>query len=186
DAFTERRAGHLSGGMKQKLGLAAALVHRPRILLLDEPTTGVDPVTRQDFWRLIIRLVYRGSGAGVAALVSTPYMDEAARCTRVGFLQAGSLALEGTPSGLCERLEGRILEVRGHPLLQLRQMAEALPGVEGVQLFGDRLHIRVQEKQASAVVSSLEAQAAEEHVTLLQLRPSRPQLEDVFISLLER
>lgn len=185
DAFTERRAGHLSGGMKQKLGLAAALVHRPRILLLDEPTTGVDPVTRQDFWQLIIRLVYQGTGERVAALVSTPYMDEAARCTRVGFMQAGSLSLEGTPSGLCERLEGRVLEVRGQPLSRLRRLAETLPGVEGVQLFGDRLHIRVQEKRASAVASRLEAIAAEEGVNLLQVRPSKPQLEDVFISLLE-
>ncbi len=186
DAFTERRAGHLSGGMKQKLGLAAALVHRPRILLLDEPTTGVDPVTRQDFWQLIIRLVYQGTNEGVAALVSTPYMDEAARCTRVGFMQAGSLTLEGTPSGLCERLEGQVLEVRGQPLSRLRQLAETLPGVEAVQLFGDRLHIRVQAMQASAVASRLDAQATEEALELIQVRPSKPQLEDVFISLLER
>jgi len=186
DAFTERRAGHLSGGMKQKLGLAAALVHRPRILLLDEPTTGVDPVTRQDFWQLIIRLVYQGSGERVAALVSTPYMDEAARCTRVGFMQAGSLRLEGTPSGLRERLEGRVLEVRGQPLSSLRRLAERLPGVEGVQLFGDRLHVRVQEQRAAEVVTGLEISAHEAGVARLQVRPSKPQLEDVFISLLER
>ena len=83
------RAGHLSGGMKQKLGLAAALVHRPRVLLLDEPTTGVDPVTRQDFWQLIIRLVVGGERDAVAVLVSTPYMDEASRCNRVGFMRSG-------------------------------------------------------------------------------------------------
>ncbi|HSF81507.1 MAG TPA: ABC transporter ATP-binding protein [Anaerolineales bacterium] len=185
DTFTSRRAGHLSGGMKQKLGLAAALVHRPRILLLDEPTTGVDPVTRQDFWQLIIRLVYQGKGERVAALVSTPYMDEAARCTRVGFMQAGSLVLEGTPAGLRERLVGRVLEVRGQPLSLLRKLAETIPGVEGVQLFGDRLHVRVGEGQASLVSSLLEAGASEEQITLLQVRQNQPQLEDVFISLLE-
>ena len=185
DAFTGRRAGHLSGGMKQKLGLAAALVHRPRVLLLDEPTTGVDPVTRQDFWQLIIRLVYQEAGERVAALVSTPYMDEAARCTRVGFMQAGALRLEGAPAGLRQRLEGRVLEVRGQPLSSLRRLAEATPGVEGVQLFGDRLHVRVQEGQAEAVISRLEAGASAGEAALFQVRPSSPQLEDVFISLLE-
>ena len=99
--FNDRRAGQLSGGMKQKLGLAAALVHRPRVLLLDEPTTGVDPVTRQDFWQLIIRLAgsaptRRMARRSRAVLVSTPYMDEAARCTRVGFMRQGRLIVEGT------------------------------------------------------------------------------------------
>jgi ABC-2 type transport system ATP-binding protein len=114
DRFTGRRAGHLSGGMKQKLGLAAALVHRPQVLLLDEPTTGVDPVTRQDFWQLIIRLAGQRE---VAVLVSTPYMDEAARCTRVGFLRAGRLLVEGAPGALRQALDGRILELQGQPLL---------------------------------------------------------------------
>ncbi|NCP16587.1 ABC transporter ATP-binding protein, partial [bacterium] len=87
-AHKDRRAGQLSGGMKQKLGLASALVTRPRVLLLDEPTTGVDPVTRQDFWQLLIRIV---SQEGVAVLISTPYMDEASRCTRVGFMRGGHI-----------------------------------------------------------------------------------------------
>ena len=101
--FVDRRAGHLSGGMKQKLGLAAALVHRPRVLLLDEPTTGVDPVTRQDFWQLIIRLVGQDGSSGTAVLVSTPYMDEAARCTRVGFMSSGRMIQEGTPTEFRQR-----------------------------------------------------------------------------------
>ena len=105
--FVNRRAGQLSGGMKQKLGLAAALVHQPQILLLDEPTTGVDPVTRQDFWQLIIRLVGEQirNGQRPAVLISTPYMDEAARCTRVGFMQHGRLIVEGTPAELRAALE---------------------------------------------------------------------------------
>ena len=97
DDFTDRRAGQLSGGMKQKLGLAAALVHQPQVLLLDEPTTGVDPVTRQDFWQLIIRLASANRQKGIAVLVSTPYMDEASRCDRIGFMRDGSYHLRGDP-----------------------------------------------------------------------------------------
>lgn len=89
DKFKDRRAGQLSGGMKQKLGLASALVTRPRLLLLDEPTTGVDPVTRQDFWQLVIKLVGSREGDGVSVIISTPYMDEASRCHRVGFMKNG-------------------------------------------------------------------------------------------------
>ena len=108
--FINRRAGQLSGGMRQKLGLAAALVHSPKVLLLDEPTTGVDPVTRQDFWQLIIRLV---AEEGVAVLVSTPYMDEAGRCGRVGFMRLGKVLVEGEPDVLRATLTGRIIEVHG-------------------------------------------------------------------------
>src|SRR5215813_2598867 len=125
DKFTDRRAGQLSGGMKQKLGLASALVTRPRVLLLDEPTTGVDPVTRQDFWQLVIKLVSpssngsgmsKGQSEGVSVLISTPYMDEASRCHRVGFMKSGKIIAEDTPSNLRSRLNNRVLELRGAPL----------------------------------------------------------------------
>lgn len=181
DTFTGRRAGQLSGGMKQKLGLAAALVHRPRVLLLDEPTTGVDPVTRQDFWQLIIRL----TGEGVTVLVSTPYMDEAARCHRIGFMKSGQLSLEGTPEALRTRLNDRIVEVRGRPLVALRQWAESDPEVEDAQMFGDRLHLRVRPGAAQAVISRLKTGIpAGGELTALQAVP--PSLEDVFIALLEK
>lgn len=213
--FVNRRAGQLSGGMKQKLGLAAALVHRPRVLLLDEPTTGVDPVTRQDFWQLIIRLASpstpaakndpaaapedrarphrpapppAGAGAGeggVAVLVTTPYMDEASRCHRVGFMRHGRLLAEGTPAELRARLNGRIVEVRGQPLSLLRQVARAEADVEDVQMFGDRLHLRVKTGATAGVISRLGAQIPAQGGSLAQLRPIPPQLEDVFISMLE-
>jgi ABC-2 type transport system ATP-binding protein len=138
--------------MKQKLGLAAALVHRPKVLLLDEPTTGVDPVTRQDFWQLIIRLVSQNHRSGTAVLVSTPYMDEAARCTRIGFMSGGRLALEGTPAVLRSRLDGRVAELAGAPLAALRRLVERTPGVSGVQMFGDRLHLRVQPGEMDTVL----------------------------------
>jgi ABC-2 type transport system ATP-binding protein len=185
EEYTQRRAGHLSGGMKQKLGLAAALVHRPKVLLLDEPTTGVDPVTRQDFWQLIIRLVATDEQDAVTVLVSTPYMDEAARCHRVGFMRGGRLVLEGTPEQLRMRLEKRILELRGKPLMQLRRLSEAVEGVENVQMFGDRLHLRVQEGKTQGVIASLEQAIPQAGGEISLLRPIQPQLEDVFISLLE-
>jgi ABC-2 type transport system ATP-binding protein len=181
--FTGRRAGQLSGGMKQKLGLAAALVHRPRVLLLDEPTTGVDPVTRQDFWQLIIRLV---AEEGVAALISTPYMDEAARCTRVGFIRNGRLLAEGPPGELQARLAGRIVELLGRPLPLLRRLAQSEAGVEDAQMFGDRLHLRVRAGQAQGVIERLGQQILAEGGQVFRLRPIPPQLEDVFIDMLEK
>jgi ABC-2 type transport system ATP-binding protein len=193
--FTDRRAGNLSGGMKQKLGLAAALVHKPRVLLLDEPTTGVDPVTRQDFWQLIIRLVGRSADQpadeqaagwqGTAVLVCTPYMDEAARCARVGFMSSGRLMQEGPPARLCTRLSGRVLEMAGSPLPVLRKIAEAEAGVMGVQMFGDRLHLRVAEGQAEAVMAGLTERVAASSGSIERLRLVPPQLEDVFMELLE-
>jgi len=181
--FPDRRAGQLSGGMKQKLGLAAALVHRPKVLMLDEPTTGVDPVTRQDFWQLIIHLV---ADEGVAVLVSTPYMDEAARCTRVGFMEAGRLLVEGTPAQMYQRLEGRIVELRGQSLVDLRQIAEEDEDVEDVQRFGDRLHLRVREGKTIRVIARLKKSIPAQQGQISQLRSIPPQLEDVFIALMEQ
>jgi ABC-2 type transport system ATP-binding protein len=182
DPYVDRRAGYLSGGMKQKLGLAAALVHRPKVLLLDEPTTGVDPVTRQDFWQLIIRLVAEEM---VAVLVSTPYMDEATRCNRVGFMRQGRLLVVGMPGELRSRLDGRVIELRGHPLKLLRHVAQADPGVENVQMFGDRLHLRVAPGESTVVIArlinSIPAKGGE--VSIVRMVPA--QLEDVFIDLLE-
>ncbi len=186
--FTGRRAGQLSGGMKQKLGLAAALVHRPRILLLDEPTTGVDPVTRQDFWQLIIRLVsspLASTASSTAVLVSTPYMDEAARCARVGFMRSGRILVEGAPGELCERLQQNILELRGRPLPLLRRLVQDEPDVEGAQMFGDRLHLRVRSGKSEQVISGLEQRIPQAGGEISLLRPVRAQLEDVFIALLE-
>jgi ABC-2 type transport system ATP-binding protein len=180
--FINRRAGQLSGGMRQKLGLAVSLVHAPKVLLLDEPTTGVDPVTRQDFWQLIIRLV---ADEAVAVLVSTPYMDEAGRCSRVAFMRNGSILVEGKPDELRSTLNGRILEVHGEPLPLLRELARADDNVEDAQMFGDRLHLRVQPGSTQIVIEHLSAIIPAQGGKLTRLRLITPQLEDVFISLLE-
>lgn len=200
--FKERRAGQLSGGMKQKLGLASALVTRPRVLLLDEPTTGVDPVTRQDFWQLVVKLVSvplqlppnysnlggekEGGGAGgVSVLLTTPYMDEAARCHRVGFMREGKIIAEGTPSELRSALNGRVLELRGEPIALLRKIAHRDQDVEDVQAFGNRLHVRVGEGKAEVVLSRLKSTIRSEGGEITNLRAVQPVLEDVFISLSE-
>jgi ABC-2 type transport system ATP-binding protein len=155
-------------------------VHEPRVLLLDEPTTGVDPVTRQDFWQLIIRLTQDNQ---IAVLVSTPYMDEAARCHRLGFLRQGRLQLEGTPQDLRDHLAGQVLELQGSPLPQIRSIAAADPDVVDAQMFGDRLHLHIQGGTAEAVQQRLQqaVPAAGAQLTHLQLIPA--QLEDVFIIL---
>ena len=199
--FKDRRAGQLSGGMKQKLGLASALVSRPRVLLLDEPTKGVDPVTRQDFWQLVIKLVSaplrlpqnsknlggekEGGGAGVSVLLTTPYMDEAARCHRIGFMREGKIIAEGTPSELRATLTGRILELRGQPISLLRKVAHQDEDVEDVQAFGDRLHVRVGVNRAKVVLSRLKSRIRSEGGEVTDLRPVPPVLEDVFIALSE-
>ncbi len=200
--FKDRLAGQLSGGMKQKLGLASALVTRPRVLLLDEPTTGVDPVTRQDFWQLVVKLVSpplsdspviveenggsrRGAGAGVSVLLTTPYMDEAARCHRVGFMRGGKIIAEGTPSELRAMLNGRILELRGNPIALLRKIAHQDEDVEDVQAFGNRLHVRVGVGRAEVVLSRLKSRIRSEGGEVTDLRPVPPVLEDVFIAFSE-
>jgi len=195
--FKDRRAGQLSGGMRQKLGLASALVNQPRVLLLDEPTTGVDPVTRQDFWQLLIALVARGPRPGaagplapsgnsrqeVAVLISTPYMDEAVRCHRVGFMRDGRLIAEDTPSGLRDRLQGRILELRASPAKVVRHLAESDPSVETVQAFGDRLHLRLVPRPAGDVERQLLERIESGGGHVHDLRRIPPLLEDVFIYL---
>jgi ABC-2 type transport system ATP-binding protein len=195
--FKDRRAGQLSGGMKQKLGLASALVTRPRVLLLDEPTTGVDPVTRQDFWQLLIKLVSLnpspniGKGVevrdeSVAVLISTPYMDEAARCHRVGFMRHGKIIAEGTPSELRAMLKDRVLELSGTPIKGLRHIAQQDADVEDARAFGDRLHLRVKQDKAQVVIDRLPLEIQSQGAQVNHLRNIPAQLEDVFIYLSER
>jgi ABC-2 type transport system ATP-binding protein len=178
--FEQRRAEALSGGMKQKLGLACALVHEPRVLLLDEPTGGVDPVTRQEFWKLLIRLLAEGR----AIIVSTPYMDEASRCTRVGFMHSGRILVEGTPRQLTAGFEGHVLELDARPRGSVRPIALADPDVEDVMAFGDRLHLRV--RDAAGPLERLPGALAAAGITVVRLRAVAPSMEDVFISLLAK
>lgn len=179
--FAHRQAWQLSGGMKQKLGLATALIHRPRLLLLDEPTGGVDPVTRQDFWQLIGKAVVE---EGLTVLVSTPYMDEASRCNRIGFMQHGRILAEGTPQSLIEPLHGRILELVASPRRLVRQVAAADTAVEDIQPFGHKFHLRVQPGTAVMVQQRLPAALVAAGAAVDRLALTPPMLEDAFIQLL--
>ncbi len=178
EKFSERKAGQLSGGMKQKLGLASALVSRPKVLLLDEPTTGVDPATRQDFWQLILKIV---EAEDMAVMLTTPYMDEAARCHRLGFIRLGRLIAEGTPSTLRASLEGRIIEVQSdHPIELIKELKQ-IAGVEDVRAFGDKLHLSIDPRRAGEIMQQLSEYSA----GLTQINPITATLEDVFIYLSE-
>jgi ABC-2 type transport system ATP-binding protein len=165
--------------MRQKLALAASLLHRPSVLLLDEPTGGVDPVTRQAFWRLLVRLL----AEGVAILITTPYMDEAVRCTRVAFLHAGRVLRQGRPSELQSALQGRILEVYGAPTPRLLQAAAHLPAVAEAWAFGAAVRLRLSGDQPELQerVSDDLSRIGEGQIRLRRVTPS---LEDVFRDLL--
>jgi len=179
EEFADRPAIALSGGMQKKLGLASALVHQPKVLLLDEPTGGVDPIARQEFWHLLIRLLRGGS----AVLVSTPYMDEAMRFNRVIFMNHGRALTQGAPRDLMSRLDGRILELAATPQMAAREIAATDPDVEDVHTFGEYLHLRV--RSSEGPMQRIPARLAEMGITMTHLIPVAPTLEDVFIQLLE-
>lgn len=179
EAFRDRRAAALSGGMRQKLGLAAALIHRPEVLLLDEPTSGVDPIARQAFWRLLVQLLREGTGI----LISTPYMDEAARCSRVAFLHHGRLLVDAPPLELRRPLEGRMLEVAVPAPEKILGDVRLLPGVEEAVLQGGRIRVRSSPGAADAVVGHLAGLAPKDGGPP-EVRRVVPSLEDVFRLLL--
>ena len=179
--FEARLAGRLSGGMKQKLGLICALMHTPRVLLLDEPTTGVDPVSRRDFWGILYRL----RETGVAIVMATAYMDEAERCSRLALLHEGRLRYCDTPQGLKARMPGTLLALSAGTataLRTVRERASALPGVLGTLLMGDRVHVRVDD--AGRRLPELRAELGD--VDQLRIEPTQPGIEDVFVALLEQ
>jgi ABC-2 type transport system ATP-binding protein len=176
--FKKRLASNLSGGMKQKLGLACALIHTPKVLFLDEPTNGVDPVSRREFWRILYQLLREK----VTIFVSTAYLDEAERCNRVGLIHKGCLVAVGIPDEVKKLMRGTILEVR---TLEPRKAAALLREElkrDSVGLFGDRVHVVTQEPEKTA--AKIETILMRSGVTLARIRPIEPVLEDVFVSVL--
>ncbi|MDA8361652.1 MAG: ABC transporter ATP-binding protein [Gammaproteobacteria bacterium] len=176
--FQDRLAGQLSGGMKQKLGLVCALIHTPRILLLDEPTTGVDPVSRRDFWAILYNL----RESGVTILLSTAYMDEAERCSRLALLHAGEIRYCDTPERLKQAMPGALLAVTSQDPRALRQWIAGQAGVLGVLLMGDRIHVRVDD--AARRVPELKALLARQGINDAVIVPAEPGIEDVFVALI--
>jgi len=177
--FKNRRAGALSGGMKQKLALCCTLIHIPGVLFLDEPTTGVDPVSRREFWDLLEDL----RNQGTTIFVSTAYMDEAARCDRVGLMYEGKLMALDKPEKIPERYPYHLLEVVLAEPVAKADLLEKLPGVRSVQVFGDRLHIGVErlEETAGRIAGALGAGREPGP----EVRVIRPGLEDVFVELIK-
>lgn len=180
EPFTQRLAQNLSGGMKQKLALACTLMHTPEVLFLDEPTTGVDPVSRRDFWKILYQLV----AEGMTILVSTPYMDEAERCSRLALMDRGRLLRVDSPSALKATAGGTLLEVVASPQQQARDVLRALPEAQEVQVFGDRLHVRAEDQQTASAAIRTALSAAE--VRLESLRPVEAGLEDAFVSIIQQ
>jgi ABC-2 type transport system ATP-binding protein len=178
--FRTRRADRLSGGMKQKLALACTLVHEPEILLLDEPTTGVDPVSRREVWKLLAEFLSRG----LTIVMATPYLDEAERCSRVALVHEGRLLAHDEPSRLQERLDGQLLEVMTDAPRPPIETIARVPGVQDVQLFGDRAHARIAPGSAAAVTQAIEQALERNGVHSTSIRPVAASLEDVFIDLI--
>ena len=182
--FADRRAGALSGGMKQKLALCCALVHRPELLLLDEPTTGVDAVSRREFWDLLETL--RADGLTIVA--STPYMDEAVRCERVALIQRGRILDIADPRGIGSRFDGPLLAVRSADRMRLLRALRALPDRHSVFPFGDAVHYADARADRSApdVTAELQRALTQQGITDAEIASIEPGIEDVFMELMLR
>lgn len=178
--FHDRRAAHLSGGMQKKLALACTLIHTPEIIFLDEPTTGVDPVSRREFWDILTELHLQG----VTLLVSTPYMDEAERCSRVGLMYQGRMIVCDTPERVKAMTEGELIALRPSDVRRARAVLAGLDGVLEMQTFGDQLRIFV--RDADQVMAQARAALAAQDIEMLDVRRARPRMEEAFISLIRR
>ena len=178
--FTERLAANLSGGMRQKLGLVCSLIHRPQILFLDEPTFGVDPVSRREFWHILYQL----QKTGITIFLSTAYMDEAERAHRVGLMHQGRLLVTDTPQAIKAAFAGELLEVRSDDLRDVRRVLEAHPSVHQVLAMGDRLMVTVDNRTIDQEALSQALSAA--NLAGVSLAPAEPSLEDLFVQIVRQ
>jgi len=176
--FKDRLAGNLSGGMKQKLGIACALIHTPEVLFLDEPTSGVDPVSRRDLWKILYDLLREG----ITIFVSTAYLDEAERCTRIGLIHKGNILMIDEPAKVKAAITTPMIEISSPYARKARDMVSTIDGVQSVSIYGDRLHIAVRDREVvSVIMGVLRSQGIE----IQGQREIAPSLEDVFISMVE-
>jgi ABC-2 type transport system ATP-binding protein len=175
--FRHRLADRLSGGMKQKLALACTLVHEPALIVLDEPTTGVDPISRREFWKLLSEFLARG----ITIFMSTPYLDEAERCTRVALLHEGRLLAADEPARLRRLIRGRVLEVAAAGGEAAADTVRRFPGVTDAQVFGERLHVTL-EDTSDVAVTTLVSRLGASPLAGATVRSIPPSLEDVFIA----
>jgi ABC-2 type transport system ATP-binding protein len=178
--FKNRRAGELSGGMKKKLALSCTLLHQPPLLLLDEPTTGVDPISRREFWKILADLHL----GGTTIIVSTPYMDEADRCSRVGLIYQGRLVVCDAPQKIRGGLGSEVLKIVTSDWQRARELLLPLPGVQEVQSYGEALHVLVD--NADKRLRELSSALSKNRIDVLELRPVDPRMEEAFISLIRK
>ena len=178
EPFRRRRVGKLSGGMKQKLALSCALIHAPRVLLLDEPTTGVDPVSRKEFWQMLLKL---RSDHGITVLVSTPYMDEASWCDRISLVQDGRLLRTDTPDGVCRAYSGKLYAVRCGDMRRLTVALKGSGEVESAFAFGDSFHVTL---RPGATVGALRDGLSAVGLGQVDIREISPSVEDCFMALM--
>ena len=178
EPFAGRLAGQLSGGMKQKLALSCTLIHNPVVLILDEPTTGVDPVSRNEFWTILKEL----KKEGVTILVSTPYMDEAIKCDRIAIMHEGLVLAGGKPETITSSFENHIYRLTGQDLIGHINTIALIPGILSVQSFGDSLHLTLPKDQPREAVRMKVENILGRN---FQMEPVDPSLEDVFIALIE-
>ena len=179
--FTSRPAGRLSGGMKKKLALACSLIHEPQVVLLDEPTLGVDPVSRREFWNLLGNL---RAEKGLAIFVCTPYMDEAERCNQVGLIYKGRLIAQGTPASIKKMVPGYLLEFKPARFVAARDLVTGMPGILEVQTYGAMLHVFVDEIKRRQ--REVEEALSSKSITWSGMRVIQPRMEEAFISLVKR
>ena len=177
--YAGRLAGTLSGGWKQRLGLANAILHRPKILFMDEPTAGIDPLSRRALWEMFYDL----ADQGITLFVTTHYMEEAERCHQLAILNRGRVLSAGTPQQLKDRIPGKLLDVQCAPLMKASKVFQKLPGVSGVTTYGTSMHLIVDDLEK--VKPAIYQAAAREQITITSLEPIVASLEDVFASLTE-
>jgi len=177
EPFRSRLAGKLSGGMKQKLALACTLVHAPDMVVLDEPTTGVDPVSRREFWKLLSEFLAQG----ITILMATPYLDEAERCARVALLHDGELLALDTPSAIKRTLKGSLFEVIVADHRRAAELLRGMAGVTDVEMFGERAHVRAA-AGSTVAVETITRRLEDAGMAVESVRPIETSLEDVFIT----
>jgi ABC-2 type transport system ATP-binding protein len=176
--FKDRLAGNLSGGMKQKLGIACALIHTPEVLFLDEPTSGVDPVSRRDLWKILYDLLREG----ITIFVSTAYLDEAERCTRIGLIHKGNILMIDEPAKVKTAITNPMIEISSPYARKARDMVSTIDGVQSVSIYGDRLHVAVRDREVISVIMGV---LSSQGIEIQGQREIAPSLEDVFISMVE-
>ncbi|MDL2243266.1 ABC transporter ATP-binding protein [Bacteroidales bacterium OttesenSCG-928-J19] len=176
EPFKDRRAGKLSGGMKQKLALCCALIHKPVVLFLDEPTTGVDPVSRKEFWDMLFKLKQQG----ISILVSTPYMDEATRCDRIALIMDGEFMTEDSPEGIIKRYPETLWAVRVREMHKLLSDLREYPGIKTSFSFGETIHITVEPNVQADI---LEQYLTKKSYNEIEIKAIQPTIEDCFMLL---